>query len=140
MPLLLPACAACATPDAGRRRGGLTRGEPEVTEIITDGKISKTELLRLVAAVERESEHPLAEAIVRHAESLGAESVRGEGFENVPGQGATAQVDGRRVAGGNLRLMTQQGIDLGRWRPAETPSPPRARPRWSPRWTAAPWG
>ena len=54
------------------KTGTLTKGEPEVTDVIVDG-IDETELLRLVAAVERESEHPLAEAVVRYADEHGVE-------------------------------------------------------------------
>ncbi|HKS43687.1 MAG TPA: heavy metal translocating P-type ATPase [Amycolatopsis sp.] len=94
------------------KTGTLTKGEPEVTDVITEG-IGESELLRLVAAVERESEHPLAEAIVAHAEARGLDSVRAERFENVPGHGAVAEVDGHRVAVGNRRLMEREGIELG---------------------------
>jgi len=94
------------------KTGTLTKGEPEVTDVITDG-LDEDELLRLVAAVERESEHPLAEAIVRHAERRGMDTVHATGFENVPGHGAVAQVDGRRVAVGNRRLMEREHVDLG---------------------------
>ncbi|MEU8108345.1 heavy metal translocating P-type ATPase [Nonomuraea muscovyensis] len=93
------------------KTGTLTKGEPEVTDVIVDG-VPEDELLRLVAAVERESEHPLAEAIVRHADPLGAPA-RAVKFENVPGHGAIAEVDGRRVAVGNRRLMEAEGIELG---------------------------
>ncbi|WP_454860729.1 heavy metal translocating P-type ATPase [Promicromonospora soli] len=94
------------------KTGTLTKGEPEVTDVLTDG-MTDAELLRLVAAVERESEHPLAQAIVRrHDEAGGARLVAGS-FQNVPGHGAIAQVDGQRVAVGNLRLMEREGIGLG---------------------------
>lgn len=94
------------------KTGTLTEGEPEVTDVITDGS-GEPELLRLVAAVERESEHPLAEAIVRYADEHGADSVRAERFENVPGHGAVADVAGRRVLVGNRRLLEREGVDLG---------------------------
>ena len=94
------------------KTGTLTKGEPEVTDLVTAG-IEEGELLRLVAAVERSSEHPLAEAIVRRAEAAGAPDAHAEGFENVPGHGALATVDGRRVAVGNRRLMDRAGVELG---------------------------
>jgi Cu2+-exporting ATPase len=94
------------------KTGTLTKGEPEVTDIITDG-IDETEMLALVAAVERESEHPLARAVVLAAESRSAADMRAEDFDSVPGHGAIATVDGRRVAVGNRRLMEREKIDLG---------------------------
>jgi Cu2+-exporting ATPase len=95
------------------KTGTLTKGEPEVTEVVTADGVTEAELLRLVAAVERNSEHPLAEAIVRRAEQAGADSVAADGFENVPGHGAVATVGGRRVAVGNRRLMQREQVDLG---------------------------
>jgi Cu2+-exporting ATPase len=94
------------------KTGTLTRGEPEVTDVVAEG-IDEADLLRLVAAVERSSEHPLAEAIVRHADSNGAPPLAALAFENVPGHGAVATVDGRSVAVGNRRLMEQRDIELG---------------------------
>jgi Cu2+-exporting ATPase len=93
------------------KTGTLTKGEPEVTDVFVEG-LDELELLRLVAAVERESEHPLAAAVVRHAEDKGVDRVAATGFENVPGHGAVATVDGRRVAVGNRRLMEREGVDL----------------------------
>ncbi|MDX8143233.1 heavy metal translocating P-type ATPase [Lentzea sp. BCCO 10_0061] len=94
------------------KTGTLTKGEPEITDVIIDG-MPQDELLRLVAAVERESEHPLAEAVVRHADALGVAAARAERFENVPGHGAIAHVDGRRVVVGNRRLLERENVDLG---------------------------
>ena len=94
------------------KTGTLTLGKPNVVEIHTEG-VDEPELLRLVAAVERESEHPLAEAIVKAAEARGVESIRAERFEAVAGHGAIATVDGRRVAVGNRRLFEREGISLG---------------------------
>src|SRR4051794_4756556 len=95
------------------KTGTLTKGEPEVTDVVAEG-LEEVELLRLVAAVERSSEHPLAAAIVRRAETAGAAVIDADDFENVPGQGALAEVDGHAVAVGNRRLMEQHGIELGR--------------------------
>ncbi len=94
------------------KTGTLTKGEPEVVEVEAVG-IEHDELLRLAAAVERESEHPLAEAVVRFAEASDVPRVAAEGFENVPGQGARANVDGHLVAVGNLRIMAVDGVDVG---------------------------
>ncbi|MRH88218.1 heavy metal translocating P-type ATPase [Nocardia sp. SYP-A9097] len=95
------------------KTGTLTKGEPEVTEIVTDGVITAAELIPLLAAVERESEHPLAEAVVNYAAGHGANGERAQDFENVPGHGAIATVNGRRVVVGNRRLLEREGIDLG---------------------------
>ena len=91
------------------KTGTLTRGEPEVTELEAKG-LSEQELLALAAAVERDSEHPLAVAIVDRAEKAGAPRLPASSFENVPGYGAVASVDGRRVAVGSARLMDRQRI------------------------------
>ncbi|HJU02655.1 MAG TPA: copper-translocating P-type ATPase, partial [Actinomycetes bacterium] len=95
------------------KTGTLTKGEPEVTEVVTADGVPQEELLRLVGAVERESEHPLAEAIVRRAEQAGVDSFAVGGFENVPGHGAVGTVQGRRLAVGNRRLMEREQVDLG---------------------------
>lgn len=89
----------------------MSKGQPEVTEVQTDG-MTELELLGLAAAVERDSEHPLAEAIVHRADDQGAPRMPFSGFENVPGHGALAIVDGHRVAVGNARLMSQEAISL----------------------------
>ena len=93
------------------KTGTLTKGEPEVTELHTD-RLSEKEVLSLAAAVERDSEHPLAEAIVRRAEQAGAAPLPATEFENVPGHGAVAMVDGHRVAVGNARLLARESISL----------------------------
>src|SRR6266511_4077949 len=95
------------------KTGTLTKGEPEVTEVVPADGVAEAELLRLVAAVERASEHPLAEAVVRRADADGVGALEAHAFENVPGHGALASVDGHRVAVGNARLMQREGVDLG---------------------------
>ncbi len=94
------------------KTGTLTKGEPEVTDLVATGR-SEQDVLRLVAAVERESEHPLAEAVVRYADEAGVERLTTTSFENVPGHGAIATVDGHRVAIGNVRLMERDDVQLG---------------------------
>jgi Cu2+-exporting ATPase len=75
--------------------------------------MAEDELLALVAGVERESEHPLAAAIVRHAERRSAGSPVATEFRNVPGHGADARVAGRRVLVGNRKLMAAEDISFG---------------------------
>ena len=94
------------------KTGTLTKGEPQVVAVVTVDGVDENELLRLAAALERESEHPLAEAIVRAAKERGLDAPRAEAFEAVPGQGATAVVEGRRLAIGNARLLEQEHAAL----------------------------
>ncbi len=93
------------------KTGTLTNGEPEVTEVVTDG-MSEEDVLALAAAVERDSEHPLAEAIVRRADRSSLPQATVTNFENVPGHGAVATVGGHRVAVGNTRLMDREKVSL----------------------------
>ena len=92
------------------KTGTLTKGAPEVTDVVTDG-IERADLLTLAASLERESEHPLAQAVVHAAEAEHLAKVTVEHFENVRGQGASAIVDGKHVLVGNTRLMTARKID-----------------------------
>jgi Cu2+-exporting ATPase len=94
------------------KTGTLTKGEPEVTEVVVDG-FDRDRLLALAAAVERESEHPLAQAVATYADDHGAPGLRATGFRNVAGHGAVADVDGHRVTIGNRRLMDAEGIAVG---------------------------
>jgi Cu2+-exporting ATPase len=94
------------------KTGTLTKGEPEVTDVVV-AAIGEDELLALTAAVERESEHPLAGAIVRYAADRGVSRLPLQGFRNVPGHGAIADVRGRRVAVGNRKLMIAENVEFG---------------------------
>ena len=92
------------------KTGTLTKGEPEVVDVVVR-ELAEDDVLALAAAVERESEHPLARAVVRRADGRGLPRRAMTGFENVPGHGAVATVDGHRVAVGNRRLMDRDGVD-----------------------------
>ena len=94
------------------KTGTLTKGEPEVTDVIAEG-ITEQEMLALVAAVERESEHPLARAIADVATERGVPALIVKDFRNIPGHGASAQVQGHRVLVGNRRLMAAENVDAG---------------------------
>ena len=97
------------------KTGTLTRGEPEVTDVIVDdgSGFSEQELMALTAAVERESEHPLAAAVVRFAQDHGADGLSANDFRSVAGHGAVATVERHRVVVGNRKLMADEHVDLG---------------------------
>lgn len=92
------------------KTGTLTLGEPQVVAIVTAEGFSEDEVLRLAAAAERESEHPLADALIDEATARSLVLGSVESFEAVPGHGALAVVEGRQLAIGNRRLMDRQGI------------------------------
>jgi len=89
------------------KTGTLTRGKPEVTDIIGIGT-DDSELLRLVASVEKNSQHPLADAIVLRAQ--GIELAESEGFDTFGGKGVTALVEGKEVLIGNRILLNERNI------------------------------
>jgi Cu+-exporting ATPase len=91
------------------KTGTITEGQPAVTDVVTNG--TDEELLRLAASVERGSEHPLGEAVVRAAQERGLTLAQPQGFEALAGHGVQATVDGRGIVIGSPRLMQEQGID-----------------------------
>ncbi len=95
------------------KTGTITRGEPSVSALRPAAGTTDDELLRLAAAAERGSEHPLAEAIVRLATERGAEAQAVTGFEAIPGGGVRARVEGRNVLIGSERLLVEQGVAVG---------------------------
>jgi P-type Cu2+ transporter len=95
------------------KTGTLTRGEPEVVQIVVTDDVEEDDLLRLVASVERDSEHPLAQAVVKAARARNLTTSAVTDFQAVPGEGAVATVEGRRLAVGNARLMLREHVDLG---------------------------
>ena len=94
------------------KTGTITRGEPAVTSVTPMSGTDERSLLRLVAAAERGSEHPLAEAIVRHAAAAGIEPIEASSFEAVAGRGVRATVDGARVLVGTASFLADAGVDL----------------------------
>jgi Cu+-exporting ATPase len=94
------------------KTGTITRGQPAVTNIITSDRFAQDELLRLAASVEKGSEHPLGEAIWAEATTRGLALADPAGFQAEPGHGVQAEVDGRSVAVGNLRMMQARGLSL----------------------------
>ena len=85
------------------KTGTITQGEPEVTDLLPAPGVTEDELLRLANALEQRSEHPLARAVVRRAVGMDAPEVTD--FRAVPGNGLTAELDGQKLAGGNLAFV-----------------------------------
>lgn len=100
------------------KTGTVTRGKPAVTDIVvatrTDGSpaMSEKALLKLAAALERQSEHPLAEAIMAECETRGIVARMVEDFAAVPGRGVTAREGQNAIAAGNVRLMDELGVTV----------------------------
>ncbi len=98
------------------KTGTVTAGKPQVTDVELVAGTDERELVRLAAALERKSEHPLAEAVCAFADDAwpGVDAdARVEGFSQVAGAGLVARVDGRAVAAGNARLMGERRVALG---------------------------
>ncbi len=97
------------------KTGTITKGEPSVTDVVAAAG-DERQLLRLAASVERSSEHPLGEAIVRAAEAQSLDLARPDRFAALSGHGVEADVNGRTVVVGSPRLMDERGLDLRPWR------------------------
>ena len=93
------------------KTGTLTMGKPKLTDTVALGELSEADLLSLAAALERGSEHPLAEAIVEGADAQGAPRQEAEDFEAVTGMGVRGKAGGRAVALGNAAMMREMGLD-----------------------------
>ncbi len=95
---------------AADKTGTLTEGRPRLVTVEPAGGFSADEMLRLAASLERASEHPLAQAVVKGAEERGETLASAAEFQSVTGKGVTGTVDGRRVAVGNRALLDSLGI------------------------------
>ena len=94
------------------KTGTITKGQPAVTDIINNSKLPTDDLLRLAASVEKGSEHPLGEAIWAEATTRGLNLAEATGFKAEPGHGVQAEVEGRNVVVGNLRMMNTRGYSM----------------------------
>ncbi|HWR97199.1 MAG TPA: heavy metal translocating P-type ATPase [Candidatus Methanoperedens sp.] len=99
------------------KTGTLTRGAPELTDVVALGATAPDDLLRLSATVEKLSEHPLAEAVVRGATARGLAVPAAAHFKSVTGKGVRAMVEGTEVVLGNRALMAELGFALGEAEP-----------------------
>jgi Cu+-exporting ATPase len=94
------------------KTGTLTRGEPIVTDIISSPSFAEAEVLRLAASVEHDSEHPLAQAIVKAASEKNLELSQAVDFKAMPGHGVEAKVNGKSLLLGSLALIKDRRISL----------------------------
>jgi len=94
------------------KTGTLTKGQPSVTDVIPIGKLTEIQILRYAGAVEKGSEHPLAEAVVNAAQSKRIELSDPSGFEALPGLGVKATVEGREILLGNQELMGKFSVPV----------------------------
>jgi Cu+-exporting ATPase len=95
------------------KTGTLTMGKPKLTDTVALGDVAEADLLSLAAALERGSEHPLAEAIVEGAEAQGVARQEAADFEAITGKGVRGMVGGHAVAHGNAAMMQEMGLDTG---------------------------
>ncbi|MFO7676073.1 MAG: heavy metal translocating P-type ATPase [bacterium] len=109
------------------KTGTITRGRPEVTDVMPAEGVGRDELLAAAASLEQGSEHPLALAVVESARAAGLALDRPDGFEAVPGRGALGTVRGRRVVIGRAALLADEGV--GGAAPAEEVARLRGRAR-----------
>jgi len=94
------------------KTGTLTEGKPKLVAVMATGAFDEQQILTLVASLERASEHPLAEAIVKGAEERGVNFIPVENFQSITGKGVTGDIDGYKVVLGNVKLLQSQGIDV----------------------------
>jgi P-type Cu+ transporter len=94
------------------KTGTITKGKPELVDVLPLKSFSSAELLELAAVADKRSEHPLAEAIVRGAIARGIEVGDAESFNAIPGHGVEATAKGRRVAVGNRKLMEREKVNM----------------------------
>lgn len=94
------------------KTGTLTEGKPRLVDVQAEEGFTEDEILRMAASLERASEHPLAEAIVKGAEEKGIELLKTNDFDSITGKGVTGEVDGRRIAVGNIKLLKELDISV----------------------------
>ena len=94
------------------KTGTLTKGEPSVTDVMTTGELDETEVLKLAAIAEKNSEHPLGEAIIRGARQRGIDIPDADRFESIPGHGVDAEWQRKKILLGNRKLMKERDVPM----------------------------
>ena len=96
------------------KTGTITKGEPRVTDII-NADLDETELLKIAKGLEKSSEHPLAEAIIKYTDEKGIEDIDTTDFEAIFGKGVKARINNKTYYAGNRALMNEQSIDINKY-------------------------
>ncbi len=99
------------------KTGTVTKGEPQVTDILVAQGITEEELLVYAASVEKNSEHPLAQAIVQYSQKRGLKLLEVKDFQAIPGHGVQGQIEGKRILLGNRKLMEKNQINIDAFLP-----------------------
>ena len=94
------------------KTGTLTKGEPSVTDVMTTGELDETEVLKLAAIAEKNSEHPLGEAIIRGSRQRGIDIPDADRFESIPGHGVDAEWQRKKILLGNRKLMKERDVPM----------------------------
>ena len=94
------------------KTGTITKGEPDLTDVVAINGFAEDDILQAAASVEKGSEHPLGEAIVKGAKAKGMSLTDSAKFNAIPGYGVEAEVDGRVILLGNLKLMRDRQFDI----------------------------
>lgn len=94
------------------KTGTITKGAPEVTDVLPADGVTSDELVQVAASIEAKSEHPLAKAVVQYAADNSVKPMAVQAFEQVPGQGLAARLAGQEVLAGNAKMMAERGVDI----------------------------
>ncbi len=94
------------------KTGTITKGEPDVTDIVPYGNLSKDEILQIAATAEKGSEHPLGEAIVNSATEKGIDLLKANNFNAIPGHGIEVSINKQKILIGNKKLMAQNNVNI----------------------------
>ena len=94
------------------KTGTITKGQPEVTDIITTGSFSEDEIVGLIVRAEKNSEHPLAQAIVKYGQEKGLVIEDPESFTAIPGHGVEVKINGQQILVGTRKLMSENSIEF----------------------------
>lgn len=96
------------------KTGTITEGKPKVTDILLFDDLSETKLLTIAASVEKQSEHPLADAIVEKAVEENINLIEIKNFKSISGQGVVGEFENKKIVAGNLKMMDNYNIDISK--------------------------